>query len=70
MNGLGISVVAALLYELVMERGLPSTFNTYGMLALVLIYWAVIRISGPALSRSAARQPRTAVRQLLPDQSR
>jgi signal transduction histidine kinase len=46
VNGLGISVVAALFYELVVERGLPSTFNTYGMLALVLIYWAVIRISG------------------------
>jgi signal transduction histidine kinase len=46
VNGLGASVVAALLYQLVMERGLPSTFNTYGMLALVLIYWAVIRISG------------------------
>jgi signal transduction histidine kinase len=46
VNGLGIAVVAALLFELLMERGLPSTFNTYGMLALVLIYWAVIRISG------------------------
>jgi signal transduction histidine kinase len=46
VNGLGISVVIALLYELVMERGLPSTFNTYGMLALVVIYWAVIRVSG------------------------
>jgi signal transduction histidine kinase len=46
VNGLGISVSIALLYELVMERGLPSTFNTYGMLALVVIYWAVIRVSG------------------------
>ena len=46
VNGLGISVVIALLYELVKEGGLPSTFNTYGMLALVVIYWAVIRVSG------------------------
>lgn len=46
VNGLGGSAVAALLYELMMERGLPSTFNTYGMLALMLIYWAVIRVSG------------------------
>ena len=46
VNGLGISVVVALLYELVKEGGLPSTFNTYGMLALVVIYWAVIRVSG------------------------
>ncbi|WP_411879372.1 sensor histidine kinase [Polaromonas sp. YR568] len=46
VNGLGISVVIALLYELVVESGMPSTFNTYGMLALVMIYWAVIRISG------------------------
>lgn len=46
VNGLGASVVLALLYELVMERGRPPTFNTYGMIALVLIYWAVIRVSG------------------------
>jgi signal transduction histidine kinase len=46
VNGLGVSVVIALLYELVKEGGLPSTFNTYGMLALVVIYWAVIRVSG------------------------
>lgn len=46
VNGLGVSVVIALLYELVAEGGMPSTFNTYGMLALVVIYWAVIRISG------------------------
>lgn len=46
VNGLVASVLAALVYQLVVERGIPSTFNTYGMVALVLIYWAVIRISG------------------------
>lgn len=46
VNGLGLSVIAALVYQLVLERGLPSTFNTYGMIALVLIYWAVILVSG------------------------
>lgn len=46
VNGLGFGVVAALLYQLFLERGLPSTFNTYGMVALVLIYWSVILVSG------------------------
>jgi signal transduction histidine kinase len=46
VNGLGLSVIAALVYQLILERGLPSTFNTYGMIALVLIYWAVILVSG------------------------
>ncbi|AYQ28532.1 MULTISPECIES: HAMP domain-containing sensor histidine kinase [unclassified Polaromonas] len=46
VNGLGLSVVAVLVYQLVLERGLPSTFNTYAMIALVLIYWAVILVSG------------------------
>jgi signal transduction histidine kinase len=46
VNGLGCSVIAALVYQLVQERGLPSTFNTYGMIALVLIYWSVILVSG------------------------
>ncbi len=46
VNGLGCSALAALIYQLALEHGLPSTFNTYGMVALVLIYWAVILISG------------------------
>jgi signal transduction histidine kinase len=46
VNGLGCSVVAALVYQIALERGLPSTFNTYGMVALVLIYWSVILVSG------------------------
>jgi len=46
VNGLVLAVLAALFYQLVVERGMPSTFNTYGMVVLVLIYWAVIRISG------------------------
>ena len=46
VNGLGCSVIVALVYQLVQERGLPSTFNTYGMIALVLIYWSVILVSG------------------------
>lgn len=46
VDGLAVSVMAALAYQLVVERGIPSTFNTYGMVALVLIYWAVIRVSG------------------------
>ena len=46
VNGLVLAVLAALFYQLMVERGMPSTFNTYGMVALVLIYWAVIRISG------------------------
>ena len=46
VNGLAASVLAVLGWRLLMERGVPATFNTYAMLALVLIYWVVIRISG------------------------
>ncbi|HAL40123.1 MAG TPA: sensor histidine kinase [Polaromonas sp.] len=46
VNGLGVSVMAALAYQMVIERGIPSTFNLYGMVALVLTYWVVIRVSG------------------------
>lgn len=46
VNGLGASVMAALVYQLVIERGIPSTFNLYGLVALVLTYWVVIRVSG------------------------
>ncbi len=46
VDGLNLSALAALVYQLLMERGIPSTFNTYSMAALVLTYWAVIRVSG------------------------
>ncbi len=46
VNGLVASVLVALGCRLFMEHGIPATFNTYAMLALALIYWAVIRISG------------------------
>lgn len=46
VNGLGFSVMAALAYQLVRENGIPATFNTWGIVALVSIYWTVIRISG------------------------
>jgi hypothetical protein len=46
VHGLGLSVMAALGWQLFREGGIPATFNTYGIVALVLIYWIVIRISG------------------------
>lgn len=46
IDGLGVSVMAALAYQLLREGGIPSTFNTYGMAVLVLAYWVVIRASG------------------------
>lgn len=46
VNGLGISVMAVLVWKLFVERGAPSSFNTYSMAVLVLLYWVVIRISG------------------------
>lgn len=46
VDGLMITVIAALLFFLVEERGEPSSFNTWGMLILALVYWAVIRASG------------------------
>ncbi|MGH6637830.1 MAG: sensor histidine kinase [Polaromonas sp.] len=49
VDGLGVPPLAVMAYQLVIERGVPSTFNTYGMVALVLIYWVVIRVSGQRL---------------------
>ncbi len=46
VDGLMITVVAALVFFLVEEQGEPSSFNTWGMLVLALVYWAVIRASG------------------------
>jgi signal transduction histidine kinase len=46
VDGLMITVIAALVFFLVQEQGEPSSFNTWGMLILALIYWTVIRASG------------------------
>lgn len=46
VNGLGFSSMTVLVSQLLLEGGLPSTFNTYGMVVLVMIYWIVILISG------------------------
>jgi signal transduction histidine kinase len=46
VNGLGISTLAVFFYQLTLERGASSTFNTWGMVVLVVIYWVVIRVSG------------------------
>lgn len=49
VNGLALSAMAALAYSLLMARGIPSAFTTYGMAVLVLTYWAVIRVAGKRL---------------------
>jgi signal transduction histidine kinase len=49
IDGLNVSALAALAFQSIMARGAPSTFNTYGMAALLLTYWAVIRVSGKRL---------------------
>ncbi len=46
VNGLGFSSMTVLVSQLLLEGGIPSTFNTYGMVVLVMIYWIVILISG------------------------
>lgn len=46
INGLAASVIVVLGCQLLMEGGIPDTFNTYAMAALTLICWVVIRISG------------------------
>ncbi|MEO6017246.1 MAG: HAMP domain-containing sensor histidine kinase [Polaromonas sp.] len=45
INGLGFSVLASLAY-LMVERGVPSHFNTYGIVALMLVYWVLLLTSG------------------------
>jgi signal transduction histidine kinase len=46
INGLGLSVMAALAYQLGMEPSIHASFTTYGLVALVLTYWVLIRVSG------------------------
>jgi signal transduction histidine kinase len=46
VDALMVTICAALVFFLVEERGQPSSFNTWGMLALALVYWIVIRASG------------------------
>ena len=38
--------MTVLVSQLFLESGIPSTFNTYGMVVLVVIYWMVILVSG------------------------
>jgi signal transduction histidine kinase len=46
INGLGLSVMAALAYQLGVEPGIHASFTTYGLVVLVLTYWVLIRVSG------------------------
>jgi signal transduction histidine kinase len=42
INGLGLSVMAALAYQLGVEPGIHASFTTYGLVVLVLTYWVLI----------------------------
>ena len=46
VDGLALTVLAALAWQLVNGQELPANFTTAGMLALALIYWAAVRLSG------------------------
>ena len=46
VDGLALTVLAALAWQLFNGQELPASFTTTGMLALALIYWAAVRLSG------------------------
>jgi signal transduction histidine kinase len=46
VDGLCLTVVAALVWQLLMGQAIPANFTTAGMFALALIYWLAIRMSG------------------------
>ena len=46
VDGLALTVLAALAWQLFNGQALPDYFTTAGMLALALIYWSTVRLSG------------------------
>ena len=46
VDGLALAVLAALAWQLFNGQVLPDYFTTAGMLALALIYWSAVRLSG------------------------
>lgn len=51
VDGLMGSALAALAYQFPTGRAGAATFNIYAMVALLLIYWVVIRVSGKRFHR-------------------
>lgn len=50
-NGLAYSVLAAVSYSAIFEPPFPGTLTTYGLFALVLIYWSAIHMAGKRFHR-------------------
>lgn len=46
VDGLGVMILLSLGYQMMIEDGLPVSFNAAAMLMLVLLYWGAIRMSG------------------------
>jgi signal transduction histidine kinase len=46
VDGLCLTVVAALIWEMLMGETIPASFTTAGMFVLAIIYWSAIRLSG------------------------
>ena len=46
VDGLALTVLAALAWQLFLGRAVPADFTTVGMLLLALIYWSAVRLSG------------------------
>ena len=46
VDGLALTVLAALAWQLLIGQALPDYFTAAGMLALALIYWSTVRLSG------------------------
>ena len=46
VDGLVLTVLAAMVWQLFLGRALPADFTTVGMLVLALIYWSAVRLSG------------------------
>jgi signal transduction histidine kinase len=46
INGLGGAMLAAMAYSAVVETPFVGTFTSYGLVVLLLIYWAALRTAG------------------------
>jgi signal transduction histidine kinase len=46
VDGLCLTVIAVLIWQLLSGQAIPANFTTAGMFVLALIYWSAIRLSG------------------------
>jgi signal transduction histidine kinase len=48
-NGLGYTILAAMVYSVLIERVFPDDYTAYALALLVLVYWSALRTTGKRL---------------------